>query len=84
VNTLKARLAALDMPPSQRPCPVRLLINQLDSETGELLERLLAEGRKSVRSIHSELTQSGIRIARESLSNHRNGWCRCAYVEKTQ
>jgi hypothetical protein len=83
MNTLKDRLAALDGPPQQRPCPVRLLLDQLDPETAELLERLLAEGRKSVRSIHSELTQSGVRIARESLSNHRNGWCRCAVMEKT-
>lgn len=82
MNTLKERLAALDVPPPQRPCPVRLLIDQLDSDTGKLLERLLTEGRKSVRSIHSELTNTGIRIARESLSNHRNGWCRCAHVEK--
>jgi len=82
VNTLKDRLAALDGPPTQRPCPVRVLTDQLDADTGDLLERLLAEGRKSVRSIHSELTNSGIRIARESLSNHRNGWCRCAMTEK--
>lgn len=74
---LKDRLAALDTPPQQRACPVQVLLYQLDSDTSELLERLLSEGRKSVRSIHSELVHSGIRIARESLSNHRNGWCRC-------
>lgn len=78
MSTLKDRLAALDGPPQQRPCPVRVLLDQLDLETSELLERLLTENRKSVRSIHSELASSGIRIARESLSNHRNGWCRCA------
>ena len=79
--TLKERLAQLETPPSHRPCPVKALMNQLDAETSELLDRLLSRSRKSIRSIHSELTSSGIRIGRDSLGNHRNGWCRCSTEE---
>lgn len=84
MSTLKERLALLEVPPPQRPCPVQALLNQLDSETADLLERLLTKSHKSVRSIHSELASSGIRIGRDSLANHRNGWCRCASQKAEQ
>ena len=78
LTDLKDRLALLEIAPQNRPCPVQALLDQLDPETAELLDRLLLESSKSIRSIHSELTSSGIRIARESLSNYRNGLGRCA------
>jgi hypothetical protein len=84
LSTLKERLALLDSPPPQKPCPVKALLNQLDPETADLLERLLTQSHKSIRSIHSELASSGIRIGRDSLANHRNGWCRCAAQKAEQ
>jgi hypothetical protein len=79
--TLKERLALLEVPPPLRPCPVKIILDQLDTETSELLDRLLTKSRKSIRSIHSELHSSGIRVGRDSLANHRNGHCRCPMEE---
>lgn len=57
-------------------CPVKRLLDGLDVDTADILRRLI-EGRTSIRRIHQELQNDGHRIARETLSAHRNGWCAC-------
>jgi len=58
------------------PCPMGRIIQSLDKETSEALVRAL-EGRAATRIIHHELQSAGIRIGRDSVASHRNGWCRC-------
>jgi hypothetical protein len=57
-------------------CPVKRVLDSMDAETAELLKRLL-DGRASIRQIHLELKGAGFKIARESLTAHRNAWCAC-------
>lgn len=57
-------------------CPVAKLISTLTDEEAELLTRVLNSS-ASTRQIHNELTASGFRIGRDTLANHRRGWCRC-------
>ena len=58
------------------PCPVGKLLLDLDTETAEALQKAL-DGRTPTRVIHSELVNAGIKIGRDTVANHRNGWCRC-------
>jgi hypothetical protein len=58
------------------PCPVGKLLAEFDKETSEALQKAL-EGRVATRIIHMELTNSGIKIGRDTVAAHRNGWCRC-------
>lgn len=58
------------------PCPVGRLLDSMDKETAEALEKALA-GRAATRVIHSELINAGIHIGRDTVAAHRNGWCRC-------
>lgn len=57
-------------------CPVAKLLSTLTQDEAELLARVLGSG-ASTRQIHNELTASGYRIGRDTLANHRRGWCRC-------
>ena len=63
------------------PCPVGKLLDSLDAETKVALESALAS-RATTRSIHRELTSSGIQIGRDTLTTHRDGWCRCRAGEE--
>ena len=75
--TLKDRLAGATLPSKgARPCPMALLIAQLDPTDGEALQSAL-DSRLTTRVIHTELQAEGYRIGRDTVSNHRNGWCRC-------
>jgi len=51
-------------------------MDTLPQNDAEALETAL-NGRLSIREIHTALQQEGFRIARESLSHHRNGYCLC-------
>lgn len=64
---------------SIRPCPVGKLLNDFDKETSEALQKAL-DGRVATRVIHTELTNAGIKIGRDTIAAHRNGWCRCKAV----
>jgi hypothetical protein len=75
MSELASRLMRLDAEQNQ-PCPVTKLLNSLDSETAEVLKRVM-DGRASTREIHSEITAGGYRIGRDTIAAHRNGWCRC-------
>lgn len=59
-----------------KQCPVSRLMDTLPQNDAEALETAL-NGRLSIREIHTALQQEGFRIARESLSHHRNGYCLC-------
>lgn len=74
--SLLDRLKELENTRPVNICPVDKLLRTLDNDTAQILVRLL-EGRTSTRSIHIELRNSGYKIARESISTHRNGWCPC-------
>lgn len=58
-------------------CPVKRLLDQLDAETAGVLLRLL-DSRTPTRLIHRELKADGYKIARETISTHRSGWCACS------
>lgn len=77
MNTLLERLKALN-PTDGKPCRMRQLIDSLESETAALLTTLLANPHISAREIHRTLQEGGYRIARENVSEHRNGKCRCS------
>lgn len=57
-------------------CPVTKLVSSLPEEEATLLDRVM-KSNASTRQIHSELTASGFKIGRDTIANHRNGWCRC-------
>ena len=59
-----------------RLCPLAKLIHTLPEEESILLKRVLGSS-ASTRQIHSELAASGIRMGRDTVANHRQGWCRC-------
>ena len=53
-------------------CPVARLIESLDTETQEVVERVLADKSYSHSRLHSELRASGFSLAKTSLALHRN------------
>ena len=59
-----------------RMCPVAKLVSTLTQDEAELLTRVM-DSSASTRQIHNELSASGYRIGRDTLANHRRGWCRC-------
>lgn len=61
------------------PCPVGKLLTEFDNETADAFQKAL-DGRVATRVIHTELTSAGIRIGRDTIAAHRNGWCRCKAV----
>lgn len=63
------------------PCPVGKLLIELDKDTSDALKKAL-EGRAATRVIHTELTNAGFRIGRDTIAAHRNEWCRCKAVAK--
>lgn len=63
------------------PCPVGKLLSDMDDDTRAAMQSAL-DSRAATRAIHNELISSGIRIGRDTLSAHRNGWCRCVAVKK--
>ena len=62
-------------------CPVGKLLSEMDTETAKAFEQALA-GRATTRVIHTELTNAGIKIGRDTLAAHRNEWCRCKAVKQ--
>ena len=78
--TLKDRLGNLHAS-GGRACPVGVLLDSLEPEDAAALSRIL-DSNVSTRAIHGELMAEGYRIGRDTLGNHRNGWCRCPKAEK--
>ena len=78
MHELLLRLNKLGEHPA-KPCPVGKLIGEMDDETRAAFESVLSS-RAATRAIHTELKSAGIRISRDTLSDHRNGWCRCKAV----
>jgi hypothetical protein len=82
LSTLEERLSVLEQEvPEKRPCPMGAFLSTLPDSTRVKLVNILTT-KISNRRIHSELQASGIRIARESLAAHRNGYCRCPKENK--
>ena len=61
------------------PCPVGRLLTEFDTDTANALQKAL-DGRAPTRVIHTELSSAGIKIGRDTIAAHRNGWCRCKAV----
>ena len=61
---------------SKTPCPLGKILLDLDKETSEALQFAL-ESRVATRIIHLELSGAGMKIGRDTITQHRNGWCRC-------
>jgi len=73
---LKDRLTSLDVKSPSRPCSFAEFISSLDPEDAQAVRDILLT-RVPTRKIHTELQEEGYRIGRDSITNHRNGWCRC-------
>jgi len=78
MSELADRLSKISSGPST-PCPVGKLLSEFDTQTSEALQKAL-DGRVATRVIHMELVNSGIKIGRDTVAAHRNGWCRCKAV----
>ncbi len=75
MDELKERLESL-LEKKGKPCPVIQLMTDWDKETKDAFNKVLSSKAKTV-DIHRELVASGYRIGRDTLSYHRNGFCRC-------
>jgi hypothetical protein len=73
---LKDRLGSLEATSPIRRCSFAEFIMTLDADDAAALTNILSS-RVPTRKIHTELQEEGYRIGRDSISNHRNGWCRC-------
>lgn len=76
VDALRDRLANLQG--SETVCPVQRLYGELDEETAAILKSVI-DGPTPMTRIHAEIRASGLKLAKDSLSYHRKGICRCAY-----
>lgn len=79
--TLLAKLNSLDHEASKTdPCTMGQIIAGLDSESAKVLQRLVFNPKVSVRKIYELLKEENFRIERTTISNHRNGYCRCKFM----
>jgi hypothetical protein len=62
---------------TDRICTVSKLLLQLDPKMCELLQSALDNPGVSNNSIRTALMVDGIRMSRDSISDHRNGRCIC-------
>ena len=82
MSELKTRLEAL-MDKKPKPCPVIQMMDEWDGETRDAFNSVLASKAKTT-DIHRELAAAGYRIGRDTLSYHRNGFCRCGAFNDAQ
>lgn len=73
------RLKTLESAEPLNTCPMARVFSELDEETATLLKKIL-ESKTSTKLIHQELHKEGVKIARDSISIHRKGQCRCSVV----
>jgi hypothetical protein len=58
-------------------CGIRLVLERLDSADADDLRAVLADPEVMHATIGRVLKARGFNIGRESISNHRNGVCKC-------
>lgn len=75
LNELKERLLALGKEASL--CPIERVRNEVDEESAEILNSLLVNPSIPHAAIHRALRASGVSIAKDSIANHRKGYCPC-------
>jgi hypothetical protein len=78
MSELSERLSSISKG-ATTPCPVGKLLTEFDVDTANALQKAL-DGRAPTRVIHTELSNAGIKIGRDTIAAHRNGWCRCKAV----
>lgn len=66
---------------TQRVCTVTKLLANLDPEMSKLLQVALDNPGVSNNSIRTALLVDGIRVSRDSISDHRNGRCVCGGIK---
>ena len=76
--TLEDRLLSLSGGTRDR-CPAQRLLDSLPEETARLLADLLADTDVPTYRIHQALRAEGIRVSRDTISNHRNARCYCSH-----
>jgi hypothetical protein len=75
---LGSELLALEEAASvRRLCSLATKVADLDDETRETALRLAKDKRISLRSLSTALGKHGIRVAKDTISAHRNESCRC-------
>ena len=78
--SLYDRLQTLETADPPNLCGVARILGELDNDTASMLKKVL-QSKVSTMTIHRELRQEGFKIARDSISNHRKGHCKCSAVE---
>ena len=76
--SLRDRLAAETAKPTFAPrCAMAKLFTQLSKDDRAALDEALADVNIRHSSIEAALRESGFPVARDSVSRHRRGVCRC-------
>jgi hypothetical protein len=82
MTVLGDRLANLSISSKHLPCPMGKLLNNIDRETAVALIDVMSKEDIPTSTIHRELHNSGIPIARESIQLFRNNACACSNEDK--
>lgn len=75
-----SRFEALLEQKAPNRCSVARILRKLDAEepnAANMLRRVLENSSISTRAIKRELDEAGHHTARESIANHRHGFCAC-------
>jgi hypothetical protein len=83
MDELLEALSKLKNTTNNTVCPFTKLIQTLPAEIQNLILSLTKNPAISHRSIHQALRKAGANIARETVSDHRNGRCICTNKEQT-
>ena len=78
MTALSDKLSDLKPRPSGVPCSVRVLLDQLDDEDREALQKVLADHSITSVDIYRALTDAGHYVGAQTVARHRAGRCRCA------
>lgn len=82
MTVLGDRLAKLSTSNKHTPCPMAKLLKSLDTDTAVALIDVMSKEEIPTRTIHQELHNAGIPIARESIQVFRKNNCACASEDK--
>lgn len=77
MDALLRALGELRTATDRAKCPFARLIETLPEEIQQLILNLAKNTEISHRAIHNALRKAGANIARETVSDHRNGRCIC-------
>lgn len=80
MSDLLSRLKAIEPDSNKKPCTLGRILQEVDAETAQVLQKLLDNPKVSNRVLHSSL-RADYKIDRQTISEHRAGYCRCRIIE---